>query len=135
MANSGNVIHNATVTINGTAITGTTNQTEIRLRRAPVTWTAYGDESMTKDAGVRDEQVRFRGLYTVGATDAFAVLWGIYIGNDGGTAGTVAVADGITSGKTYTGTGKVTELSANLNMGEAGMIDCTIDVNGTFTRA
>jgi hypothetical protein len=132
MANSGSVILNAVVTVNGSNISGTLNKTQITMKRPVVTWSAYGDESTSKNAGWRDEQVKFSGLYTGSTAEAYSVLFALYSGTAGGSNATLSICDGLSTSGTWTGTGKITELNGNLNMNEVSVIDCTIDINGTL---
>lgn len=133
MANSGSVILNAVVTVNGTNISGALNKTTIGLKRPMISWIAYGDEAQSKAGGFRDEQVKFSGLYTGSTVEAYHVLFSLYAGTAGGANATLNIVDGLSTSGTWTGTGKVTELTANLNMNEVAVIDCTVDINGTMT--
>lgn len=133
MANSGHVILNAGVTVNGTNISGSLNKTTISMKRPVITWIAYGDEANSKQAGFRDEQVQFSGLYTGSTIEGYHVLFALYSAMGGGNNATLSITDGLSTAGTWTGTGRITQLDANLNMNEVATMDVTIDINGTMS--
>jgi len=132
---AGQVFHDcSTLTWAGTDIAGATNRVVLNRSRAPVSWANFGDDSMNRDADVRDESITVDAVYAEGAAAAQQAVLDSYEASDGGGEGTL-VCTPISGGTTYTAVGKITDAPTTIAKGEVGSCSFTVSINGTISRS
>lgn len=118
---------NATLSLDGTAVTTYTDQTTLTRNGETADVTAFGNDDRAFIAGLRNAQLDFAGHYDAtadgvlaGALDQASIAWSY--SPDGGTT-------------TYSGNGFLTSYTVGATVGDKVSLSGSLQITGAVSRA